>query len=52
MSTNPTTGDYVKYANLQMAAEAFLVDASTEKLKPDLPAALRSATSNARRVIA
>ena len=30
---NPTVADYLKFANLQMAAEAFLFDESTNKVK-------------------
>jgi hypothetical protein len=39
----PTTGDYLKYANLQMAAEAFLVNAD-DTIKSDIPLALREGT--------
>jgi hypothetical protein len=38
--TTPTATDLLKYVNLQMAAEAFLVDPSTGAFKPDLKVAL------------
>ena len=31
--TTPTITDYLKYANLQMAAEAFLYDETTKSIK-------------------
>lgn len=38
--TFPTIAEYLKYANLQMAAEAFLVEENGE-VKADIPRALR-----------
>jgi hypothetical protein len=48
--TTPTISDYLKYANLQMAAEAFLVDKKEEPL-PDnlLKAALIEGNNHASR---
>ncbi len=40
MTTALTVQDYLKFANLQMAAEAFLVDEATASVKPDLVVAL------------
>jgi hypothetical protein len=40
MSSEPTVSEYLKYANLQMAAEAFLVEDLSGHVKDDLIAAL------------
>jgi hypothetical protein len=51
MST-PTVSDYLKYANLQMAAEAFLVYESGDdkgKVKADIKAALIDGNGHASR---
>jgi hypothetical protein len=46
--TTPTIAGYLKYANLQMAAEAFLVD-ENGKLKTNLQQALTTGNNHASR---
>lgn len=43
----PTIADYLKYANLQMAAEAMLFDVPANKLKTDIGAALIAGNGHA-----
>lgn len=45
--TTPTIADYLKYANLQMAAEAFLFDEATLHVKVDIPKALKEGNLHA-----
>ena len=47
----PTIAEYIKYANLQMAAEAFLYDEALSKLKTgdDLKRALTTGNEHASR---
>ncbi len=47
--TTPTTSDLLKYADLQMAAEAFLVDPGTGAVKPNLRQALIDGNTHASR---
>jgi Ca2+-binding RTX toxin-like protein len=47
--TTPTTADLLKYANLQMAAEAFLVNGTTPKIGSDLKQALTDGNGHASR---
>ena len=44
--TTPTTADYLKYANLQMAAEAFLVNPDGS-IKDDISTALKAGNLHA-----
>lgn len=46
--TTPTITDYLKYANLQMAAEAFLVEANGSA-KQDIVQALKDGNNHALR---
>lgn len=46
--TTPTINDYLKYANLQMAAEAFLVEANGSA-KQDIVQALKDGNNHALR---
>jgi hypothetical protein len=55
--TTPTIADYLKYANLQMAAEAFLVEEKTNEdgtktytLKENIKAALVEGNNRASRL--
>ena len=50
MTTNSLPiSDYLKYANLQMAAEAFLVNEATGQIKSDLAGALVAGNNHASR---